>query len=312
MPPLDVDWRILPSFDRMIEPNRSAFYQSKITSFWLGKKCDLAIHSMEKCTRDIVKEINDCDKRFVQFDLLGKAYNRVNDGNLLFQTQSYEGEMPLINQWMFPNLFGDIFRVMFEPVPALAELVNSTMTSLGLEDGNYVSVHVRSRYPVQRMPQKNVDKNGGQLVLEGRTKGYLSHVSGNAIKCGMYLEPDLPIFFASDSNVVSEFALKHSDFPDGKPKIVTVTRLEEPRHTDQDDGWPGSLPADFYSGFEDLLIMGGSKCVAHGVGSFGSFGAGLIGNRCRAIHRAYNGKPDPCPNDRTRNNTIPVGKVRLQ
>ena len=51
--------------------------------------------------------------------------------------------------------------------------------------------------------------------------------------------------------------------------------------------------------FEDLLIMGGSKCVAQGMSSFGAFGAGLIGNRYRAIHRRYDGKPVVCLNDRT-------------
>jgi hypothetical protein len=34
------------------------------------------------------------------------------------------------------------------------------------------------------------------------------------------------------------------------------------------------------------------------MGSFGSFGAGLAGNNCRAVHRRYNGLPEKCPNDR--------------
>ena len=32
-------------------------------------------------------------------------------------------------------------------------------------------------------------------------------------------------------------------------------------------------PDKFYSVFEDLLIMGGSRCVSRGMGSFGSFGS---------------------------------------
>ena len=44
--------------------------------------------------------------------------------------------------------------------------------------------------------------------------------------------------------------------------------------------------------------MGGSKCDAHGVGSFGSFGAGLAGNRCRTVHRKSIGYIVPCPNER--------------
>ena len=32
---------------------------------------------------------------------------------------------------------------------------------------------------------------------------------------------------------------------------------------------------DHYPVIEDLLIMGGSNCVAYGIGSFGAFRAGL-------------------------------------
>ncbi len=44
--------------------------------------------------------------------------------------------------------------------------------------------------------------------------------------------------------------------------------------------------------------MSASKCVAHGIGSFGAFAAGIGGNRCRDIHRNYAGKSEECPNGR--------------
>ncbi len=49
---------------------------------------------------------------------------------------------------------------------------------------------------------------------------------------------------------------------------------------------------------EDLLIMGGSLCVTHGIGSFGAFGAALAGNRCRAIYQPWHGNIEKCPNGR--------------
>ena len=52
----------------------------------------------------------------------------------------------------------------------------------------------------------------------------------------------------------------------------------------------------FYPLFEDLLIMEGGSCVAHGLGSFG---AGLNGNRCRAVHRKFTVAPIKCPNNDT-------------
>ena len=63
---------------------------------------------------------------------------------------------------------------------------------------------------------------------------------------------------------------------------------------------------EFYPVFEDLLIMGGSKCVSHGVGSFGSLGAGLTGNKCRARHRKPSGRRDFCPNDAFNSDPIKI------
>ena len=52
--------------------------------------------------------------------------------------------------------------------------------------------------------------------------------------------------------------------------------------------------------------MGGSSCVTHGVGSFGAFGAGLIGNKCRSVHRKYQGSPTMCPNDLSPKLFVPI------
>ena len=82
-----------------------------------------------------------------------------------------------------------------------------------------------------------------------------------------------------------------------KARVRGAHRDEEPLHSEGNH--PESKISYFYPLFEDLLIIGGSKCVVHGIGSFGAFGAGLNGNRCRAIHRLYNGKPLTCPNERT-------------
>ena len=77
-------------------------------------------------------------------------------------------------------------------------------------------------------------------------------------------------------------------------RSVGIHRDKEPLHSNVKH--PGSHINDFFPLFEDLLIMGGSKCVAHGLGSFGSFGAGLIGNQCRTIHRRWDGRRIFCPN----------------
>eukprot|EP00957_Ditylum_brightwellii_P156351 11900726-Ditylum_brightwellii.AAC.1 len=57
--------------------------------------------------------------------------------------------------------------------------------------------------------------------------------------------------------------------------------------------------------------MGGSKCIAHGIGSFGSFGAGLIGNECRAVHRIGNGNQEKCPNNRADKNMCALNQTEI-
>ena len=54
-----------------------------------------------------------------------------------------------------------------------------------------------------------------------------------------------------------------------KARVIGAHRDVEPLHS---EGYhPESKISDFYPLFEDLLIMGGSKCVVYGIGSFGAF-----------------------------------------
>ncbi len=229
----------------------------------------------------------------------------------------------------------DIFRVMFEPIPPLARQINATMTKLGLVENEYVSTHVRARYPagfiVKYMKgnrNQPFDKDGG-LKFEGQIKDWLVSIVNNAIWCGHLLAPELKVFFISDHNEVTRYAITN-DIPvggggggGGKQKqkqeqkqekgqkheqsirAIGIDRDKEPLHMDGNHN-QNSHASDFYSVFEDLLIMGGSRCVAHGIGSFGSFGAGLSGNRCRAIHRKYTAQPVNCPNDQGMRRSISI------
>jgi hypothetical protein len=202
-------------------------------------------------------------------------------------------------------MIGDIFRIMFEPIPLLAKRINATMTSLDLVENEFVSTHVRARYPAGYIMKflgggrnQTFDKDGG-LKFEGKLKNWINSIVKNAVTCGHLLAPDLKVFFISDHNDATNYALSTEISLKGGDKIkaIGLNRKEEPLHMDGNNHQMVNA-ADFYSVFEDLLIMGGSRCVSHGIGSFGSFGAGLTGNRCRAIHRKYNAQPITCPNDR--------------
>ena len=311
-----LDWRSVPEFRGMIRHDRISKFQGndELPFFFGGRACGDYV-TVETCTIETILprlEKEASDKQFIIMGFPGNQPHQViNDGNMFAQQFSYKDKYPELSQWAYSDIFGDIFRVMFEPVPVLSDAINKTMVSLGLQEGKFVSTHVRARYPAANMPitkndRKKLDKGGG-FVVEGRLKDYILNVVTNAITCGNILAPDLLMFFASDSHVASDLANESkvkSVSGDDTVDLVTVKRTEEPLHIDRDDGWPGSKPSDFFSGFEDLLIMGGSKCVAHGIGSFGSFGAGLIDNKCKAIHRKYNGVRVRCPNDRADRNLV--------
>eukprot|EP00957_Ditylum_brightwellii_P114411 8722672-Ditylum_brightwellii.AAC.1 len=150
--------------------------------------------------------------------------------------------MPCLDQWKYPDMFGDIFRVMFQPVPAIAHEINKTMSSLGLVESLYVSAHVRSRYPTG--PMGKVADKGGLLHLEGDVRSYLDGIGTNALDCVMKLGSDLPIFFVSDSRLFTDYMLRKTDGPlpadTAVPAVPILGKVhaEEPLRIDREDGWP--------------------------------------------------------------------------
>jgi len=289
VPPVDatgrvVDWRC-PA-DVSSKYNKEASFNVDYTAH---KALDLGFLEQD------IKRMRKMRDKYVSLDLKHHSIARINAANFLFQSYTYANKMPCISQWQFVDLMGDIFRVMFEPVSVLAQSINNTMASLGLRENEYISVHVRSRYGKRF---SKFDKGGG-LKFTGGWKRLLVPITKNAISCANLLSTNSTIYFASDNHEVVKYAITLDITLDkgSHARPVGIHRDNEPLHSD--GSHPESQISDFFPMFEDLLIMGGSKCVAHGVGSFGAFGAGLSSNRCRAIHRKYNGSPVVCPNDRT-------------
>ena len=231
--------------------------------------------------------------------------------NMIFHAYSYEQAMPNVNAWMHVPLMEHIFRTMFEPIEPIAKSINATMTRLGLVENEYTAVHVRAKYPANRLlkiigdKEKTFahDQGHNEMVFEGRYKNFLTNLGENALHCGMLLKPDNKLFFSTDSVDLTRHFI-------GKPvklgeKQIEYTPLgidsrEEIRHLEYGHKSGHELNhVELYPLIEDLLIMGGSQCVSHGIGSFGAFGAGLAGDRCRATHRSpVNGDAENCPNDR--------------
>jgi hypothetical protein len=303
-----IDWRCPSDISNFINPAVPTTSQRKLQVYYFRDCQETSKHPAEPlvpCTQREFKNLLTSNDTFAIARMSGNTIEGINDMNLFAQRHSYIEMMPVINQWQHPDMIGDIFRAFFKPVKSLAQRVNATMTKLGLVENEYVSVHVRARYPVPALGFKRekgqrelVDKSG-VLQFEGVAKKHLVSVMDNAIKCGNILAPKLPIFFASDHHNTTKYAISHNfTGQDGRSfRPVALENDKMPMHMDVVEFQQFQL-ADFSSIFEDLLIMGGSKCVSHGAGSFGSFGAGLTGNRCRAVHRNFRGTPQKCPNDR--------------
>ena len=116
------------------------------------------------CYEGAIKGMQQNNNTYLFLDLRTYAISRFYQVNEIFQLHSYADKMPQITQWQFVDLIGDVFRVMFEPVLALVENINSAMISLVLKVNGYVSVNVWSRY----LCTKNFEKYelGGGLKLE--------------------------------------------------------------------------------------------------------------------------------------------------
>lgn len=204
---------------------------------------------------------------------------------------------------------------MFEPVEPIARSINATMTRLGLVENKYTSVHVRGRYPIRALllilgegKYKDHDKGNYDTPFQGEYKDYLVNLAHNALECGALLDSDSPLFFISDSSDLTNYITEKTiilgkdekqNNPGKSYRPISFGERESIKHLGaQTVNVSDSKYADYYPIIEDLLIMGGSRCVSHGVGSFGAFGASLSGNRCRALHRNYLGKSIKCPNTR--------------
>lgn len=268
-------------------------------------------------TLNAIKRIRNLDDKYVSVSFKDQDFGKINDANMVFHASSYKDTIPIANAWIHVPLMEHIFRVMFKPIEPIARRINATMTDLGLVENQYTSVHVRARYPTMKMAMimgkvasKEHDKHDKKLSFEGDYKAYLMEITSNALECGMLLEPNNKIFFSSDSTDLTKYLMNNpisiptNDFNITFAQnattynIVAIDSRDEIKHLEHGHY---SSHIEYYPLIEDLLIMGGSHCVSHGIGSFGAFGAGLSGNRCRAIHRSPMGPISRCPNDRGEN-----------
>jgi hypothetical protein len=176
----------------------------------------------------------------------------------------------------FKGVFRDVWRILFEPSPNLAARISSTQQRLGLEEGMYVSAHIRAQY------KENATDNMA--------------IVRNAIHCASTLDPGAAVFVGSDSPQVAQFAVQygktvsHHSVSARMQEGITL-HIDRGRsflsHADAD--WNEYPASAYFDTFVDLYLLSGAKCVTYGIGGYGHWASMLSGNSsCSMRHTARN------------------------
>ncbi len=311
-----MDWRCPAEFDSMVDKTkRSTTGQKFKHNLMYGYGTMMNGEEGTQVTALMISKIKKNHEKYTGISYTNQGIHKINSANNVFNAYSYRERMPIADKWFHVDLSEHIYRVMFEPIEPIARSINATMTRLGLVENNYTAVHVRGRYPTRRLhyimgpgnKAKDHDKGNTDSLFEGKYKEYLVKLANNALDCGSRLNPDNQLFFISDSADLTNYVLENPVTLGQDKKLKIPGRIYQPisfgerdkiNHLNKNMGAEEIKYADYYPIIEDLLIMGGSNCVAHGVGSFGAFGASLSGNRCRALHQNPDGGMIECPNAR--------------
>ena len=169
----------------------------------------------------------------------------------------------------FETVYRDVWRSVFQPVPPIQALIEKEFTNLGLTVGNYTSVHVRS-----------------QFLSDNR---FDNATNENAVNCGFELQPDLPVYIASDSSEVTKYLVNYGDRI--QKRVVAREVNGTPLHLDRGANYLRnplrlSEPVDqFYDTFVDLYLLAGAKCVTYGKGGYGKWASLLSQNpNCKKVY----------------------------
>eukprot|EP00586_Coscinodiscus_wailesii_P015368 CAMPEP_0172520338 /NCGR_PEP_ID=MMETSP1066-20121228/291945_1 /TAXON_ID=671091 /ORGANISM="Coscinodiscus wailesii, Strain CCMP2513" /LENGTH=368 /DNA_ID=CAMNT_0013303079 /DNA_START=430 /DNA_END=1537 /DNA_ORIENTATION=- len=202
----------------------------------------------------------------------------------------------------YATIFHDTFRAFFTPSPPVAALVANVMTKHNLRPNQFVTAHIRARYPTARLQsilrhKPRTDKEGGlPFATDPAVKNYLVPVAVNAINCAGLVFPNATIYIASDSDEVVNYLRYQSEFA-GKEgvELTSLPHDAEPLHLET-AAYETRPPKDFYSVFLDLWILGQARCTAYGMGGYGRFGLYMSYDAsCSVNHRKHTGQIQVCP-----------------
>lgn len=170
--------------------------------------------------------------------------------------------------------FAYAWRLLFTPVPPIAQRIEAALDDLQLVPGHYSSVHVRTYSIEPGVATLNKNQENSTIDLWHR----MVH---NSVRCGGLLQPGGPLYFASDARNASLWAI---DYVAASNATVTVkARPPDPEeivnqmvhlgfassssNATSDDGVVSAL----YEIFVDLYLLSMGRCVTWGGGGFGQW-----------------------------------------
>jgi hypothetical protein len=228
---------------------------------WLDKKVRFRRYPYIVKTQSMDRILRERKNMF----MVDMRYQSADQGNTYYNENREE------NEPSYETVYSDVWRILFEPAPAVRSLIQQYTTNLGLNGVDYTSLHIRSMYQNNRAFHKP--------MLE------------NAVHCAFALNRST-IFIASDNGNATRYAVEYA-----KQFGKAVARLDEkePLHLDRGTQYLKAVGTqqenvtakDFYDTWVDLYLMSGSSCISHGIGGFGWW-TGLIGqakkNNCKNAH----------------------------
>lgn len=198
-----------------------------------------------------------------------------NHGSKYYNSMKSQGEPS------FQGVYKDLWNIFFQPSEPINTLMHETMQSLGISPGNYVAAHLRQKYVKDRSRDMwNVE---------------------NQVKCAYRQNPNVPVYFASDSQKATRHAVdygKTSSRLERTVKVVGRESASEPLHLDRGTdylsnnySWKNTNASQYYDVFADLLLLMRAKCVVYGHGGYGQWASLFTTGECTSYRQA---RGQPC------------------
>eukprot|EP00980_Cylindrotheca_fusiformis_P031077 scaffold25800_cov162-Cylindrotheca_fusiformis.AAC.3 len=215
------------------------------------------------------------------------AYKQARVLRVKFQShfhgqEAYDARRMNEDEPSFAQIYHDLWRVFFTPVPHIGALIEQQMKALQLIPGRYIAVHLRALYGVK-----------------DREEGLLQWWSQNSINCATSKLPihapsmltdsndrsaAMPILFVSDSTFATHAASSYASTRG--IHIVHRPHVKQPIHLEKAANLSALRSSDFYDTFVDLYMIGMSQCTAYNMGGFGRWGS-LIGYNSSCVFQMF-------------------------